>query len=131
MVFSPDGHTRFALLTLTHAFGWQWRKLNHKVDRLNDTNDLIDPLNGSWMALNAGSAGERSITMAILIMSANTSGIIGSQLFQEHDAPLYKTGWTAIMALASVGLVMAVIANLQYFFLNGRRIGRKGLKYSP
>ncbi|KAG4259423.1 hypothetical protein FPRO04_03515 [Fusarium proliferatum] len=114
MVFSPDGHTRFALLTLTHAFGWQWH-----------------PLNGSWMALNAGSAGERSITMAILIMSANTSGIIGSQLFQEHDAPLYKTGWTAIMALASVGLVMAVIANLQYFFLNGRRIGRKGLKYSP
>ncbi|KAI1010636.1 hypothetical protein LB503_005133 [Fusarium chuoi] len=114
MVFSPDGHTRFALLTLTHAFGWQWH-----------------PLNGSWMALNAGSAGERSITMAILIMSANTSGIIGSQLFQEHDAPLYKTGWTAIMALASVGLVMAVIANLQYFFLNGRRIGRKGLKFSP
>ncbi|KAF4948115.1 hypothetical protein FGADI_9902 [Fusarium gaditjirri] len=90
-----------------------------------------NPLNGSWMALNAGSAGERSITMAILIMSANTSGIIGSQLFQEHDAPLYKTGWTAIMALASVGLVMAVIANLQYFFLDGRRIGRKGLKYSP
>ncbi|RKL13130.1 hypothetical protein BFJ68_g7515 [Fusarium oxysporum] len=74
---------------------------------------------------------ERSITMAILIMSANTSGIIGSQLFQERDAPLYKTGWTAIMALASVGLVMAVVANLQYFFLNGRRIGRKGLKYSP
>jgi hypothetical protein len=91
----------------------------------------IDPLNGSWMALNAGSAGERSITMAILIMSANTSGIIGSQLFQEHDAPLYKTGWTAIMALASVGLVMAIIANLQYYFLNGRRISRRGLKYSP
>ncbi|KAF4967359.1 hypothetical protein FSARC_5082 [Fusarium sarcochroum] len=114
MVNSPAGHTRFALLTLTHAFGWQWH-----------------PLNGSWMSLNAGSAGERSITMAILIMSANTSGIIGSQLFQEHDAPLYKTGWTAIMALASVGLVMSIIANLQYFFLNGRRIGRKGLKYSP
>ncbi|KAM0216343.1 hypothetical protein ACHAQI_002762 [Fusarium lateritium] len=114
MVFSPDGSTRFALLTLTHACGWQWH-----------------PLNGSWMALNAGSAGERSITMAILIMSANTSGIIGSQLFQEHDAPLYKTGWTAIMALASVGLVMAIIANLQYYFLNGRRISRKGLKYSP
>ncbi|SPJ83876.1 related to nicotinamide mononucleotide permease [Fusarium torulosum] len=64
MVFSPDGRTRFALLTLTHACGWPWH-----------------PLNGSWMALNAGSAGERSITMAILIMSANTSGIIGSQLF--------------------------------------------------
>ncbi|KAF5023264.1 hypothetical protein F66182_4676 [Fusarium sp. NRRL 66182] len=114
LIHSDDGHARFALLTLTHAFGWQWH-----------------PLNGSWMALNAGSAGERSITMAILIMSANASGIIGSQLFQQDDAPLYETGWTAIMALASVGLVMSVIANLQYFFLNGRRIGRQGFKYSP
>ncbi|KAM0343595.1 hypothetical protein ACHAPU_008346 [Fusarium lateritium] len=114
LVFSQDGHKRFALLALTSACGWIWH-----------------PLNGSWMALNAGSAGERSITMAILIMSANTSGIIGSQLFQEEDGPLYKNGWTAIVGLVSFGLFMSVIANLQYYFLNGRRIGRKGLKYSP
>ncbi|KAH7264369.1 major facilitator superfamily domain-containing protein [Fusarium solani] len=114
LIKSTDGHKRFALLTCTLSFGWQWH-----------------PLNGSWMALNAGTAGERSITMAILIMSANASGIIGSQLFQQKDAPLYETGWTVIVAVVSVGLVASVVANLQYYFLNGRRIGRGGLKYSP
>ncbi|KAM0434053.1 hypothetical protein ACHAPT_003998 [Fusarium lateritium] len=114
LIKSTDGHKRFALLTCTLSFGWQWH-----------------PLNGSWMALNAGTAGERSITMAILIMSANASGIIGSQLFQQKDAPLYETGWTVIVAVVSVGLVASVVANLQYYFLNGRRIARGGLKYSP
>ncbi|RSM15290.1 hypothetical protein CEP52_000799 [Fusarium oligoseptatum] len=114
LIKSTDGHKRFALLTCTLSFGWQWH-----------------PLNGSWMALNAGTAGERSITMAILIMSANASGIIGSQLFQQKDAPLYETGWAVIVAVVSVGLVASVVANLQYYFLNGRRIGRGGLKYSP
>jgi hypothetical protein len=77
------------------------------------------------MALNARSAGERSITLAIFIMSANTSGIIGSQLFQAKDGPLYPVGWTAIVALVSVGLVAAAVANVQYRVLN-RKLRRKG-----
>jgi Kef-type K+ transport system membrane component KefB len=75
------------------------------------------------MALNARSAGERSITLAIFIMSANTSGIIGSQLFQRQDGPLYKTGWTVIVALASVGLFFCIFAFFQYWILN--RVTRK------
>lgn len=67
--------------------------------------------------------------MAILIMSANTSGIVGSQLFQQQDGPLYKTGWTLITSLVSVSLVASFVANLQYYFLNGRRLARDGLKY--
>lgn len=82
---------------------------------------VLDPVNGSWMALNAGSAGERSITLAILIMSANTSGIVGSQLFQQQDGPRYRTGWTAILGLVTAAVVSAVAANLQYWLLNRRR----------
>ncbi|KAM5344981.1 hypothetical protein ACJ41O_010843 [Fusarium nematophilum] len=114
LVESTDRNKRFALLTCTLAFGQNWH-----------------PVNGSWMSLNAGTAGERSITMAILIMSANTAGIIGSQLFQQQDAPLYRTGWTVIVSVVSVGLVASVVANLQYFLLNGRRMARDGVKYSP
>ena len=82
------------------------------------------------MALNAGTADERSVTMAILIMSANTSGIIGSQLFQQQDGPLYRTGWSVILALVTVALVASIAANAQYYFLNGRRFTRNG-KYRP
>jgi hypothetical protein len=77
------------------------------------------------MALNAHSAGERSITMAVFIMSANTSGIIGSQLFQQQDAPYYPVGWSVIVGLVSVSLTCAFIANFQYWFLN-RRLRLKG-----
>lgn len=76
------------------------------------------------MALNAQTAGERSVTMAIFIMAANTSGIIGSQLFQQNDGPLYPIGWTAILALVSLSLACSVVANVQYYILN-RRGGRK------
>jgi MFS transporter, ACS family, DAL5 transporter family protein len=77
------------------------------------------------MSLNAQSAGERSITMAILIMSANTSGIVGSQLFQQQDAPLYRTGWSVIIALVTIALTAAGVANFQYWALN-RRLRRRG-----
>ncbi len=77
------------------------------------------------MALNARSAGERSITMAIFIMSANCSGIIGSQLFQAKDKPLYRTGWTVIVSIISVALFFTILANFQYWYLN-RRLRRAG-----
>jgi len=73
------------------------------------------------MALNTLSAGERSVTMAILIMSANTSGIVGSQLFQQQDGPLYQVGWTAILALVSLALASSAVANFQYLWLNRNR----------
>lgn len=80
-----------------------------------------DPINGSWLALNARSAGERSITMAMFIMAANTSGIIGGQLFQAKDAPRYHVGWTAILGLISGGVLFGLLANVQYRLLNRRR----------
>jgi hypothetical protein len=70
------------------------------------------------VALNARTAGERSVTMAMFIMAANISGIIGSQLFQAEDAPLYRTGWTVGLALVSTAFFLAFVANMQYWLLN-------------
>lgn len=70
--------------------------------------------------------------MALMIMSANLAGIIGSQLFREGDGPYYPKGWTAILILVTVALVMAGVANLQYFFLNRRQRNKEGAKpYHP
>ncbi|KAM0335418.1 hypothetical protein ACHAQA_000463 [Verticillium albo-atrum] len=71
-------------------------------------------------------AGERSITLAIFIMAANTSGIVGGQIFQARDAPRYQTAWSVTVALACTGAAATVLANLQYWILN-RRIARKGV----
>lgn len=67
--------------------------------------------------------------MAIVVMSANLAGIMGSQLFQSQDAPFYPHGWNSIAGLVSVALVFSAFANAQYFFLN-RRLRRKGAEGS-
>ncbi|KAG7292871.1 hypothetical protein NEMBOFW57_002916 [Staphylotrichum longicolle] len=108
LIDSKNANLRFGVLVTATAFQTQWHAIN-----------------GAWMSLNARSAGERSITMAIFVMGANLAGIIGSQIFQAKDAPLYRTGWTVIMALMSVALLMSVIANVQYWLLN-RFQKRKG-----
>lgn len=62
--------------------------------------------------------------MAMFIMAANASGIIGGQLFQAEDKPLYKNGWNSIVALILVGVVLCIIANVQYRILN-RKIDKE------
>lgn len=63
----------------------------------------------------------------MMIMAANTSGIIGSQLFQQDDGPKYHTGWTVIVALIATGFLLSIAANWQYWWLN-RRLDRKGIE---
>ncbi|OJD28788.1 alternative sulfate transporter [Diplodia corticola] len=101
LIHSDDNHARYAVLTLALSFSMTYHAVN-----------------GSWLALNARSAGERSITMALFIMAANAAGIVGGQLFQASDKPLYQTGWTVIVALTSIGLVFTILSNLQYWWLN-------------
>ena len=108
VVFSDNGHLRFGMLTAAYSFSQVWH-----------------PINGSWMALNARSTGERSITMAILIMSANSAGIMGSQFFQPYDAPRYEQGFTLMLTMVSIAFFAMWWANIQYFLIN-RKAKREG-----
>jgi hypothetical protein len=94
------------------------------------TNDATDPVNGSWVSLNAETAGERSISMAVHIMAANCGGIVGKQIFREEDAPVYRQGWRLVVILTSVAAICSLLANLQYYFGNGRKLARSGLRYA-
>ncbi|GKT52171.1 uncharacterized protein ColSpa_12352 [Colletotrichum spaethianum] len=67
--------------------------------------------------------------MAILIMAANCSGIVGKQLFREEDAPKYRQGWAVITGLTTVAVACGIWANVQYYILNKRRLSRTNLLY--
>jgi hypothetical protein len=54
----------------------------------------------------------------MFIMSANCSGIVGSQLFQAKDAPHYRTGWTVIVCLISFAISLAIFNVVQYWVSN-------------
>lgn len=67
--------------------------------------------------------------MALHIMAANCSGLVGKAIFREEDAPLYPVGFTIILGLSVAGVVLSIVANLQYYFGNGRVLARKGLRF--
>ncbi|KAM0541665.1 hypothetical protein ACHAPJ_013140 [Fusarium lateritium] len=113
LIESKNGTLRFIMLAAAISVSWPWH-----------------PINGSWVSLNAKSAGERSISMAIHIMAANCSGLVGSQIFRSEDLPIYRRGWTVIACLSSAAVFFSLWANLQYYLGNGRKLRRSGLPYA-
>ncbi|PWY75015.1 vitamin H transporter [Aspergillus heteromorphus CBS 117.55] len=77
-------------------------------------------LNVGWLSFYCKTPQERSVSMALIVMAANLSGISGSQIFRTSDAPLYEHGLTAICALAGASWALALILNLQYLFRRKR-----------
>lgn len=64
--------------------------------------------------------------MAMFIMSANAAGIAGSQFFQASDkASGYKDGWTIIVSLNAVAVLICAGALAQYMWSNRQIKGRK------
>ncbi|KAL9570402.1 hypothetical protein ACKAV7_005481 [Fusarium commune] len=119
---------RILLLTGLRAIGTTSTNRDLKYGILTCTTlwgSVAHPLNGSWLAVNIRNPAERSITMALLIMTANAAGLAGAQIFQAHDAPLYRTGFTVILTLASIALVFAIVSNAQYLWLN-KKLAAKG-----
>jgi hypothetical membrane protein len=67
--------------------------------------------------------------MALHIMAANCSGLVGKAIFREEDAPHYPVGFTIIVGLSVAGVILSSLANLQYYIANGRVLARSGLRF--
>lgn len=100
---SPNKWIKYALLVLTYGFTVCWH-----------------PINATWLSLNQPSPQHRAIAMAMFIMSANTGAVIGSQMMRKSDAPLYRIGFRACIALVAFGNVVAIGQHLQYRWSNRR-----------
>lgn len=103
----------FALFTLIAAFSVNWH-----------------PVYGSWIALNTKSPGERSVTMAIFIMSAIVSGIVSGEVFQAADAPRDQTAWSVLVALLCLAVTAAAVTNFQYWYLNRRNAKKSDPRFN-
>ncbi|OJJ46985.1 hypothetical protein ASPZODRAFT_141755 [Penicilliopsis zonata CBS 506.65] len=89
------------------------------------TNSTVHIINVGWLSVNCQSPQERSISMCMVIMAANAGGIAGGQVFRTSDAPLYIHAFTAMLALASAGLV-AVLGQMAWYFSSNRRLAKSG-----
>ncbi|KAH7159544.1 major facilitator superfamily domain-containing protein [Dactylonectria estremocensis] len=78
------------------------------------------PVSNSWVQLNCREAGERSIAIAMWVMSAISGLMVGTQYFRPNDTPFYQTGLRTMIIMVSLGMTSAVIQVIIYTVHNKR-----------
>ncbi|KAF2642678.1 MFS general substrate transporter [Massarina eburnea CBS 473.64] len=81
------------------------------------------PVHNSWVQLNCKESGERSISIAMWVMSAITGLMVGTQYFRGDDAPFYYKGLRTMICMVSVGIFFAGLQWAVYQWWN-RRVER-------
>ncbi|KAL6711040.1 hypothetical protein ACN47E_006915 [Coniothyrium glycines] len=67
------------------------------------------PVHNSWLQLNCKDPRERSISIAMWVMSAISGLMAGSQYYRGEDAPFYRNGLRTQTIMVGVGMVFAII----------------------
>ncbi|KAH7028200.1 alternative sulfate transporter [Microdochium trichocladiopsis] len=99
--------TRFAIFTL-----------------LNSANGIVQTMNDAWLSSNATSHRQRSIGLAIAVIGSNLGGLAGQQLFQDSDAPTYKSAFIAVLCLYAASMTMIGVQMAIYWRWNKRAAAR-------
>ncbi|KAL8781839.1 MAG: hypothetical protein Q9213_005841 [Squamulea squamosa] len=70
---------------------------------------------------NAGSVRTRTVGTALYNMSVQASNIISSNIYREHDKPLYRTGNQVLLGLIAWNIVLIILSKLYYMSKNSQR----------
>ncbi|KAF2690199.1 MFS general substrate transporter [Lentithecium fluviatile CBS 122367] len=76
------------------------------------------PVHNSWVQLNCKEPGERSIAIAMWVMSAISGLMVGTQYFRGDDVPFYNKGLRTIIVMVSVGMFFAGVQEVVYWRYN-------------
>ncbi|RDI89187.1 Methylthioribulose-1-phosphate dehydratase [Venturia inaequalis] len=75
----------------------------------------------STTSRNAGSVRLRTVASAFYNMCVQTSSIIGSNIYREHDKPMYRTGNKVLIAICCYNFALFIGAKLFYVHVNKKR----------
>ncbi|SPO03687.1 related to permease of the major facilitator superfamily [Cephalotrichum gorgonifer] len=78
------------------------------------------PVHNSWVQLNCRDPGERSIGIAMWVMSAISGLMVGTQYFRGDDLPFYNKGLRTLIIMVCVGIVFAALQIVIYTAHNRR-----------
>ncbi|KAI0147162.1 inner membrane transporter yfaV [Xylariaceae sp. FL1272] len=88
------------------------------------------PVHNSWVQLNCNDPRERSISIAMWVMSAITGLMVGTQYFQGNDGPFYNNGLRIMIIMVAVGMVFALL-QIGIYRVHNRRVAQGRYKASP
>ncbi|TID16966.1 MFS general substrate transporter [Venturia nashicola] len=75
----------------------------------------------STTSRNAGSVRLRTVASAFYNMCVQTASIIGSNIYREHDKPMYRTGNKVLIAICCYNFALFIGAKLFYVHVNKKR----------
>ncbi|KAF1913441.1 major facilitator superfamily domain-containing protein [Ampelomyces quisqualis] len=82
------------------------------------------PIHNSWLQLNCKEPGERSISIAMWVMSAMSGLMVGTQYYRGDDVPFYNKGLRIQIIMVAIGMFFAIVQHLVYVVHNRRAIKR-------
>jgi predicted MFS family arabinose efflux permease len=82
------------------------------------------PVHNSWVQLNCQDPRERSISIAMWVMSAISGLMAGTQYFRADDLPFYRKGLRTMIVLVGVGILFAGVQEMVYLRYN-RKVEKK------
>lgn len=82
------------------------------------------PVHNSWVQLNCKEAGERSISIAMWVMSAISGLMVGTQYYRGDDVPFYSKGLRIQIIMVAVGMIFAIVQEAVYVVHNWRVLRR-------
>ncbi|WQF89776.1 Putative major facilitator superfamily, MFS transporter superfamily [Colletotrichum destructivum] len=98
---------------------WKW----YAVTALIVGYPYVHSILVSLTSRNAGTVRTRTVGSAIYNMTVQASSIIGSNIYQKDDAPLYRRGNKIILALIAWNAVLAWLIKAYYMKRNKTRDG--------
>ncbi|KAL4810696.1 major facilitator superfamily domain-containing protein [Aspergillus unguis] len=67
-----------------------------------------------WTSKNSNNVGTRTVSAAVYNMSVQMGSIIGNNIFQADDAPLYKRGYSVLLGLNLLGIALFYVTKVYY-----------------
>ncbi|CBF74694.1 uncharacterized protein ANIA_04106 [Aspergillus nidulans FGSC A4] len=74
-----------------------------------------------WTSKNSNNVGTRTVSAAVYNMCVQMGSIIGNNIFRENDAPLYKRGYSVLLGLNLLGIILFIATKLYYLRRNKER----------
>lgn len=75
----------------------------------------------SWIGNSLAPSSKRAVGMALLISVGNMGGIMGSNIYLAREAPKYRTGFSASLAMCCLAIIMTFVLRWAYSRENRKR----------
>ncbi|KAL4756807.1 major facilitator superfamily domain-containing protein [Aspergillus foveolatus] len=74
-----------------------------------------------WTSKNSNNVGIRTVSAAVYNMCVQMGSIIGNNIFREDDAPLYKRGYSVLLGMNLLGIILFIATKVYYLRRNKER----------